>query len=75
MSILARSIEMRQVPVEKETVCSSTMNRAFQRFADRLTESANRDSAQQSMTDIAAAMNLSTFAYLAQLASRVVFPS
>lgn len=56
---------MRQIPVDRETVCSSTMNRAFQRFADRLTESADRDSAQQSMTDIAAVMNLSSFAYLA----------
>lgn len=40
-------------------------HRAFQRFVDRLTESTEPDAVQQSMTDIAGALNLSCFAYLA----------
>lgn len=41
------------------------MHRAFQRFVDRLTESTEPDAVQQSMTDVATALNLSCFAYLA----------
>ncbi|WP_018320874.1 LuxR family transcriptional regulator [Bradyrhizobium sp. WSM2793] len=41
------------------------MYRAFQKFVDRLAESTDRDAAQQSMADMAAALNLSCFAYLA----------
>ncbi|WP_456640510.1 helix-turn-helix transcriptional regulator [Bradyrhizobium sp. USDA 10063] len=41
------------------------MYRALQRFVDRLTESPDGDAAQQSMADVAAALNLSCFAYLA----------
>ncbi|MCK1335985.1 LuxR family transcriptional regulator [Bradyrhizobium sp. 38] len=41
------------------------MYQAFQKLADRLLESTDRDSAQQSMADIAEALNLSSFAYLA----------
>ncbi|MET4236057.1 LuxR family transcriptional activator of conjugal transfer of Ti plasmids [Bradyrhizobium sp. LA6.10] len=41
------------------------MYRAFQKFVDRLTESTDRDAAQESMADMAATLNLSCFAYLA----------
>ncbi|WP_035994165.1 LuxR family transcriptional regulator [Bradyrhizobium sp. WSM1253] len=41
------------------------MYRAFQKFVDQLTEGTDRDAAQQSMADMAAALNLSCFAYLA----------
>ncbi|MCS3778146.1 DNA-binding CsgD family transcriptional regulator [Bradyrhizobium centrosematis] len=43
---------------------SSALHRAFQKLADRLAESTDRDSAQQGMADIAEALNLSYFAYL-----------
>ncbi|MGY3079383.1 hypothetical protein ACVWZZ_005791 [Bradyrhizobium sp. LM6.10] len=43
---------------------SSTLYQAFQKLADRLVESTDRDSAQQSMADIAEALNLSSFAVL-----------
>ncbi|MCK1742065.1 LuxR family transcriptional regulator [Bradyrhizobium sp. 139] len=41
------------------------MDRIFQNFVDRLTESTDADTAQKSMADVAAALNLSSFAYLA----------
>ena len=41
------------------------MDRVFQRFAEQLTESTHRDAAQQSMAEVAAALELSCFAYLA----------
>ncbi|WP_349509721.1 autoinducer binding domain-containing protein [Bradyrhizobium sp. Tv2a-2] len=41
------------------------MHRAFQRFVDRVTESTGPDELQSSMADIAAALNFSSFAYLA----------
>ncbi|EHR01002.1 helix-turn-helix transcriptional regulator [Bradyrhizobium sp. WSM471] len=41
------------------------MDRVFQIFAERLTESRHPDAAQQSMADVTAALNLSCFAYLA----------
>lgn len=43
---------------------SSTMDRVFQRFAERLTESTHQEAAQQSMADVTAALKLSFFAYL-----------
>ncbi|MET4391539.1 LuxR family transcriptional activator of conjugal transfer of Ti plasmids [Bradyrhizobium sp. F1.4.3] len=44
---------------------SCAMDRVFQRFAEQLTESTHRDAAQQSMAEVAAALELSCFAYLA----------
>lgn len=44
---------------------SSTMDRVFQKFAERLSESTHPDAARQSMADITAALKLSYFAYLA----------
>ncbi|MCK1656597.1 LuxR family transcriptional regulator [Bradyrhizobium sp. 151] len=41
------------------------MDRVFQRFAERLSESTHPDEAQQSMAEVAAALKLSCFAYLA----------
>ncbi len=41
------------------------MDRAVQEFTDRLTESTDRDSLQQSMTIITAELNLACFAYVA----------
>ncbi|MGY0576173.1 LuxR family transcriptional regulator [Bradyrhizobium sp. RDM12] len=41
------------------------MDRVFQRFAERLTESTHPDAAQQSMTDVTTALNFGCFAYLA----------
>ncbi|WP_275174800.1 autoinducer binding domain-containing protein [Bradyrhizobium sp. CSS354] len=43
------------------------MDRVFQRFAAQLTESTHQDAAQQSMAEVAAALKLSCFAYLAFL--------
>ncbi|MDH2404837.1 autoinducer binding domain-containing protein [Bradyrhizobium sp. SSUT18] len=43
---------------------SSTMDRVFQNFAERLTESTHPDAAQKSMADVTAALKLSCFAYL-----------
>ncbi|WP_354111345.1 LuxR family transcriptional regulator [Bradyrhizobium sp. S3.12.5] len=43
---------------------SFTMNRAIQHFIDRLTEGRDHDALQQSMADVANALNLSLFAYL-----------
>ncbi|MDE5446087.1 LuxR family transcriptional regulator [Bradyrhizobium sp. CSA207] len=41
------------------------MDRVFQKFAERLTESSHPNEAQQSMADVTAALRLSCFAYLA----------
>ncbi|MET4222269.1 LuxR family transcriptional activator of conjugal transfer of Ti plasmids [Bradyrhizobium sp. LB14.3] len=41
------------------------MHRTFQRFVDQLTESTDIHAAQQSMSDITTALNLSCFAYIA----------
>ncbi|MET4483598.1 LuxR family transcriptional regulator [Bradyrhizobium sp. F1.13.3] len=41
------------------------MDRVFQTFAERLTESTHRDAVQQSMAEVTAALKLSCFAYLA----------
>ncbi|MCK1487836.1 hypothetical protein IVB25_35465 [Bradyrhizobium sp. 193] len=40
------------------------MDLIFQRFAERLTESTHEDAAQQSMAEVAAALELSCYAYL-----------
>ncbi|MCK1440505.1 LuxR family transcriptional regulator [Bradyrhizobium sp. 15] len=40
------------------------MDRVFQKFAERLTESTHPDAAQQSMAEVAVALKLSCFAYL-----------
>lgn len=51
------------------------MDRVFQRFAERLTESTSRDAAQQSMADVTAALKLSCFAYLALPGRRGISPN
>ncbi|WP_456683102.1 autoinducer binding domain-containing protein [Bradyrhizobium sp. USDA 3311] len=51
------------------------MDRVFQKFAERLTESTHPDTAQESMADVTAALNLSCFAYLALPAKRGSAPN
>lgn len=55
---------MQQVRRNRRQISSSAMYAAFQRFADRLTESTDREGAQQSMAEIATALDLRCFAYL-----------
>lgn len=50
--------------IAREPARSLTMDRAFQKFVDQLTESTEPHVLQQSMADLTAALNLSCFAYL-----------